>query len=151
MKLGIAVDKLGISQLALVLIDELNKVSKLEQYLDIVVFYHRYDVLLKSPFFGMFQEQLMWGFDGPVIATNLNTMHTLLSCPKPTSKYFYIWDLEWMHHQYDYEFLLSIYCNDQVELIARSEEHAKVIENCWKKPIDILEDFNYEKLTSIIN
>ena len=142
---------LGISQLSLTLIQELNKLSNLDYYLDVIVFYSRYEKLIKANYFAMLQEKEVWGFNAPVMATDLDTARILLSCPIPTKKLFYVWDLEWIHKTYDVNYLLSIYCHPDIHLLARSESHAKIIEKCFKKPIDILEDFNYERFASIIS
>jgi hypothetical protein len=57
-----------------------------------------------------------------------------------------VWDLEWNFGQYNAEEISKIYCHPELLLIARSEEHSKIIEQCWKKPVAIIEDFNYEQL-----
>jgi hypothetical protein len=150
MRAGIIVDSLGISQLALQLITELNKINRLNYYMDVIVFYHKYDVLLKSPHFAMLQEQEMWGYDAPVIATTLATANRLLHSVKPTKKFFYVWDLEWTYKTYETAALADIYCNPNIELIARSESHYNILSQCWKKPAYILEDFNYEQFASIV-
>lgn len=150
MRIGISVDSLGVSHLAMVLIDQINAIGKLDKYIDVIVFYHRYDTLLKPPLFAMLQEEEMWGYDAPVVATTLKTAQTLLFCPKPTKKFFYVWDLEWMYGMYDVDEMAKVYCNPNLHLIARSEDHADIIEQCWKKPVDILEDFNNEQLMAII-
>lgn len=149
MRAGIVVDALGISQMSLQLITELNKLNKLDYYLDVIVFYHRYDTLLKSPHFAMLQEQEMWGYDAPVMATTLATAHRLLHSAKPTRKLFYVWDLEWMFKTYETSALAKIYCNPAIDLVARSSTHYDILTKCWKKPAYILEDFNYEQLASV--
>lgn len=150
MRIGLAIESLGISHLAMVLTKELNEIGNLDKYVDAIVFYHRYDKLLKPPLFAMLQEEEMWGYDAPVVATNLNSAKTLLFCPKPTKKFFYVWDLEWMYGLYNVDEMAKIYCNPDLHLIARSESHADIIGQCWKPPIDILEDFNNEELIRII-
>lgn len=150
MRIGISVNSLGISHLAMVLTEQVNRIGELDKYVDAIIFYHRYDKLLKPPLFAMLQEEEMWGYDAPVVATTLETARTLLFCPKPTKKFFYVWDLEWMYGMFDVEDMAKVYCNPDLHLIARSESHAEIIEQCWKKPIDILEDFNNEELIRIL-
>jgi hypothetical protein len=67
MRAGISVDYLGVSQMSLQLTTEINKVGELDEYTDVIIFYHTYDRLIKSPHFAMLQEQELWGFDGPVL------------------------------------------------------------------------------------
>jgi len=150
MRAGIIVDALGVSQLAMTLIGELNQLHKLNEPIDIVVFYHRYDKLLKSPLFAMLQEQEMWGFNVPVMATSLATAKRLISSVKPTKKFFYVWDLEWTFDNHEFSNISSIYCHPDIQLIARSQEHFDIISDCWQEPVAILEDFNYERLVDIL-
>lgn len=151
MKAGIMVDSLGTTQLALQLILEINKVNLLENYIDVCVFYHYNDKVLIAPNFALFHEQEAWGYNGPVMATSLETAHRLLKIHTPVRKLFYVWDLQWIHKIYSFEEIADVYCNDNIDLIARSESHAKIISLCWKEPVGILRDFNYEQFASIIN
>jgi len=152
MKAGIMVDALSMSQQSFNIIKELNKLSKIDRYIDVILFYHRYDRYPVTPYFAMLQEQEVWGFDGPIIATNILSVERLIKCPSPKDKYFYIWDLEWIYNPYfKYKYLRSIYQNESIKLIARSESHLNIIEKCWKKPVGILEDFNHEQLIKIFD
>lgn len=153
MKAGIMVDALGMSQQSFRIITEINKVSQnIDRYIDIMVFYYRYDKAPLSPFFATLQQQEVWGFDGPVMATSIQSAETLIRCPCPKAKFFYVWDLEWVHNPYlKYSYLRNIYQHPEIKLIARSESHSDVIERCWKKPVATLQDFNYEQLVTIFD
>ena len=152
MKAAIMVDALGTSQQSFRIITEINKTTKIDRYIDIVLFYHRYDRPPISPHFCMMQQQEAWGFDGPIMATSLMSAEILLKCPCPKSKFFYVWDLEWIHNPFlTYKYFRSIYQDEKIKLIARSESHANIIENLWKKPVAILEDFNHEQLIKIFD
>ena len=151
MKVGIMVDSLGMSQQSYSIIRELNKINSIDDYVDIIVFYHKYDQTPMSPHFAMMQEQEVWGFDGTVISTSLLSTEKLIRCPCPKKKLFYVWDLEWVYNPYlRYQYSKEIYQSEEIELIARSKSHANIIEACWKKPVAILEDFNHEQLISIL-
>ena len=150
MRAGVAVNSLGISQMAFEVTKQINNIKNLDEYWDIIVFYHTYDRIINSPLFCMLHEQELWGFDGPVIATDLSTADRLLKCPCPTKKFFYMWDLEWLMSQYDVDLLASVYMNPELDLIARSEHHASIIKDCWKEPVATIEDFNYEQITSLL-
>lgn len=149
MQAGIMIHSLGVSQLSMHLIYELNQVPTYNEYVDIIVFYREYGKILKTPKFALMQEENAWGLNGPVMSTDLQTTSRLLLCPKPKRKIFYVWNLEWMFHQYDAEAIARIYCHRDIILVARSPEHAKIISNCWKDPVAILEDFNHEQLIRI--
>ena len=101
--------------------------------------------------FSTLQESEVWGFDAPVIATDLQTASTLINTTGPTKKYFYVWDLEWMRMGgFKHKTLSKIYNNESLELIARSKRHAKIIEQCWRKPSHVMNDFSSTELLEII-
>ena len=151
MRGGIIIESLGLSQMAFELTTEMNKLDRLDEYWDIMVFYHSYDRIIKAPRFAMLQEQELWGYPAPVLATDLLTADRLLNCPRPTKKYFYVWDLEWTINPYDIDVLASVYMNEDIELVARSKEHAHIIKNCWREPIAIIEGFNYEDIIELFS
>lgn len=151
MKAGVIVESLGMSQSAMQITRSINKAVSLEEYWDIVVFYTQYDKILLSPHFAMMDVAEIYGFDGPIISTNVETTKIALGCKSATKKFFYVWDLEWTHRVFDVDEINKIYMNPEIELIARSEEHSSIIENCWKKPIAVIENFNHEKLTELIS
>ena len=150
MRAGIVVDSLGISQLSAQLTKQLNQIESLEEYWDIILFYHTYDRIIIPPKFAMMQEEELWGFDAPVIATSLETADRLLKCPRPTKKFFYVWDLEWCFYTHDIDYTSQVYCNPDIQLIARSQSHFETIKTCWREPVAVIEDFNYEEITSLI-
>ena len=63
-------------------------------------------------------------------------------------KYFYIQDLEWISNNASFKINDMIY-NSDIELIAPSQTYSNIIERTWKKPIAIVEDFNYEQFINI--
>lgn len=98
----------------------------------------------------MFYTQA-YGFDGPIIATDLNTASKLLQMPTPHKKYFFLNDLEWIRFpQKNYHELEEIYRNTELTLLARCEDHKKLIESCWNKKVErIIENYNFFQLDFI--
>ena len=144
------VDSLGMSQMSYSLTLEINKMGSLNRYVDTIVFYNKYDRIINPPHFAMLQEQQAWGFDGPVISTDLATTKRLINCPRPKKKYFYIWTLEWLYGQNQYDLLSYIYLHPEIELVARNKHHHRIIEKCWKKPVTIIEEFNHEEIIKMV-
>ncbi len=73
-----------------------------------------------------------YAYNGTIMATTLSTAEKLIIFPSPAKKYFLVWDLEWLRiKQRNFRFLSSIYSNPDLILVARSEDHKQVIENCW--------------------
>ena len=147
MRGGIAIEGLGFNQLSIDLVGQLNQLNKLDKYHDLIVFYAKHGVVGKPTMFSMMQLDKMWAFSGPVMATNLNTASKLIKCPRPPKKFFYVYDLEWLNDFYDVDHLASIYCHPSINLIARSQDHYNILKQCWKEPVTIIEDFNYEEVT----
>lgn len=143
---GIVVDAIKLSQMSIYLCKALNKIEQ-QTDLDVIVFNARWERLPMVARFAILQHFEVWGFDAPVMATDIKTAYRLLKCPLPTKKYFYVWDLEWIFNPpKPYQFYANIYQNDDLQLIARSKSHADILNKCWQKPIDIMENFDHEKL-----
>lgn len=150
MKAGIIIESLDESQKAIEITREMNKLDNLEEYCDVIAFYINYGNMFLSPKFAMMNILEVYGFDGPVISTSIETTKILINSIRPPKKFFYLWDLEWTYKIYNVEELLDVYMNLDIELIVRSEEHSHVVEQCWKKPIAVIENFNYEEITKLI-
>ena len=151
MQLGVLLDSVGSGQKSISTILSLNKVSKYtEEYWDAIVFYLEFNRTLFNPKFALMNMSEIYGFTGVGVATDLKTAEILCRSFGPTKKYFYIWDLEWTLIQHDYERISKIYLNPELELIARSQDHAKEISRCWKEPFAIIENFHHEKLINTI-
>lgn len=151
MKAGILIESLGMSQKAYEIIREINKINSLDEYWDIIVFYLEYDKFIIPPKFALMNMIEAYGMDCPLISTSIETTKTLSNCIKATRKFFYVFEMEWANSSHDVDELLSVYTNPNIELIARSDDHAKVIEKCWKSPIAVIENFNYEQITKLIS
>ena len=128
---GVITYSLDVSQQGLIITHNLNQITS--KYYDIspIVFYREYY---------------------PVIAKSLETAQRLLSSPAPIKKFFYVNNLEWLYSRNNnYDELSEIYANDNIELIARSEYHFDLLQKSWKKPVAIIEDFNYIKVLELLH
>lgn len=149
---GIIVEALDASQSNCDLIINLNKlVSASYQYCP-VLFYQTLIKPVISPLFCQLQQQYAWGFDGPLIATNLTTMNILLNCVKSSKKLFYVYDLEWLYMSpILYTQLANLYQHTDVKLIARSSTHFDILKKCWQEPIGIIENYDYKEFRKLID
>lgn len=84
-------------------------------------------------------------FDGPAIATCLETANKLINCPNLAFKFFFIEDLEWLRIQNkNYHQLEYIYRNPQFKLLCRSHDHKKLIESAWNVKVDfVIDNYNF--------
>lgn len=94
----------------------------------------------------------IYGFDGVLITTDLNTTQKALNAFGWTKILFYIWDLEWLRMpQKRWHDLIGIYGNEKLSLVCRSEEHLKAVRQCWNiEPIGVVEDFDWAVMRNLI-
>lgn len=144
MKLGILTNSVDASQHGYLLCREMNKICSEKGDLTVAAFYHEYGKITTLPLFPIMQSVHSWGFDGVFMSTCIQTTRNLLKIPSLLPKFFYVWNLEWIHNPGIYKDLLDIYNNDEVELVARSESHYEILTRCWKEPKFIIEDYDYE-------
>ncbi len=148
MKLGILLNNLGPNQLAYNVIKTGNFIKDS----DYIVFYENFLKPCIPANFATMQLFEAWGYDGTMIATNLSSAAQLITFPLAKQKYFYVWDLEWLRmKEKAFRPLCNIY-RSGLTLLARSETHKKVIEDCWNvKVAAVLDDFNVDQLKEIVN
>lgn len=153
MKLAVLVDNLGANQLAYNVIKNFNGLVEVRPEIDCIAFYENSVRPCFPTMFPIMQIYEAYGYDGVVVGTKLSNVGALLNFPMCTRKYFYVWDLEWIRFKSKYyNSLVSVYRNPNVKLIARSEEHKKIIENCWNVKVEgIVDDFNVNELIEVIN
>lgn len=152
MKLGFLVPSLGPSQLSFRVIYQSNKAIRSNKGHDIITFYE----VLSQPCFSLGFATMnvidAWNYHGPLIATTISSAEKIVRFPRPKQRYFYIWDLEWVHIK-SRNFLpfCDIYQNPQLSLICRSESHKKIVEQCWNVKVRaVVEDFDIEGFSKII-
>lgn len=152
MKLGFSIKDLGPSQLSYYAVKNTNAYVRSNHDISIIGFYENLIVPCVRPEFPVMDMVEVFGYDGNVVATDLNSAAKLINSFSPAQRFFYVWDLEWMRLPYkQYEALYRIYNSPKLKLLARSDEHARAIENCWdKKVTGIVENFNYEQLLTYI-
>jgi hypothetical protein len=141
-KLGIVLDNLGPSQLAYAVLSQANRLVTERSDVDVTVFYESLTRPCITPWFATMQMAEAYGFDGPVVATSLSSAAKLLRMPSCPRKFFLVWDLEWLRKPQPYENLKAVYFHSELTLLARGEDHAKAISDCWNRPADIVGDFD---------
>lgn len=151
-KLGLALPNFGANQLAYLGLVNTNKLMDERYDIDVIGFYESLIKYSVTPNFACMQAVELWGYDGPTIACSLNMAEDLVKIPTVPQKYFYVWDLEWVHlPDKDYGKLKAVYSNPELTLITRHADYAKIIEKCWNRPVDyIVEDFDMKQLVNIV-
>jgi hypothetical protein len=136
-KIGFFVDKLDSSELAFLILNQVNKNADVK--IDATIFTTSPSLPMVLPQCAVMGAVELYDYDGVAVATSLETAQILSNMIGPKKKVFYIWDLEWMRiPQKSYEALAPIYQDPQFIIAARSNEHAKVIENAWNIKVNII-------------
>tara|TARA_R110000824_G_scaffold9366_1_gene41885 strand:- start:1238 stop:1693 length:456 start_codon:yes stop_codon:yes gene_type:complete len=149
MKTGIVVGDLGPSQLSYYVIRNCNDELTRNNKDDFVVFVENLSRFAMQPNFGLMSIDEIWSFNGLLIATSISTALQVKKATNNSKKYFYVWDLEWTR-PHGHDFLYNIEAFKDIDLIARSEEHAKAIKNyCNRDVVGIVEDFNLQELYKV--
>ena len=150
-KIGIILEDLSASQLSYYVIKNINEYVGSDNY-DFVIFFENSATSILQPDVSIMSINEIWGFDGALISTSISTTLSMINT-FAKSKYFYVWDLEWARrHGKDFHYLIQAYNNKDVELIARSKEHALAIENYCNRKVDhVTNNFDLKKIVRIIN
>ncbi len=152
MKIGTLVKSLDCSQLAFMMTDSFNKASENTAEDDFIVFFNDFAPNVIRPLFCTLNISEMWNFSGNLISTCVHTTASMIKAPIAATKYFYVWDLEWIRREIQYKDAIKSFIDPRIELIARSKSHAEAIKNfCNRDVIGIVEDFNIDQIKEIFN
>ena len=85
--------------------------------------------------------------DGVILTTSIESTAKAIKAIHNSKIKFYVWDLEWIRHPSNYFNNYKIFNHPSVEVIARSYDHAKVIQNYANLPkVKVVENCNLEKI-----
>lgn len=135
MQFGILVKNLYNSELNWRLVSQVNNLNK-SGMTDIIIFYEDALPQMIHPIGTVMQAVEAYEYRNPLIATNLSTAQKLVNFPRSCHKVFYLWDLEWIRFKNNsyYEFR-NIYCNPELDLVCRTEEHKDLVERLWDRKV----------------
>ena len=153
-KIGVLLKDLMLSQCNYEFITQANKFysPKHTGEADIIAFYESLSIHCTQLFFACMNIKEAWSYNGMVVATSLNTAKRLITFPTPKNKLFYIYDLEWMLPTHrEFSKFAEVYTNNELVLLARSDKHAKLIEEAWgTKVYDVIENFNLRGIINVV-
>ena len=140
-KLGFIIDSLEPSELNI----HLTLASLEVHNLDIVLFFEKLGRSATDHLCSHMHIMEAYNFDGPLIATNLHNAYKLIQFPSPKPKFFFLNDMEWIRFpNKQFNTFETIYRNSELNLIARCEDHRKLMENCWNIKIDyVLPNYDF--------
>lgn len=150
MKISAVMDNIGPSQCSFYLIKEFNRLSA--SYLNSCsVFVNRITPPVIKPIFSCPIISYFMSYDGIAIATTLDEASSILGARNNSKKFLYLWDLEWLYSPKDYNKVYELLNNPQLKIIARSNSHAKLIENFCNRPVcGIVNNWNKDQLIEVV-
>ena len=149
MNIGIVVPHTGSSQISFYAIKEINSLIENGYKHDVILFFEHLISPIIKPLCGMMCINELMSFRGILINTTID--NTIMACARTcdinNQIIFYVWNLEWMRREKNiYLYNYNAFKNAH-KLIARSENHAKAIENYSNRKVDkILAEFNVEEI-----
>lgn len=147
-KWGIALNHFGHGELGFYSIRNANELVAKNPNLEFLGFYDEPALPAADYNFSLIPMSYSYRFDGNMIVTSLDLARKSLNMCYLKQRYFYIWDLDWIRPwKRDWKESCRIYNDPRFIRIARSEDHAKVIESVCGCHVDkIVERCNLEKI-----
>ncbi len=139
-------ESLGPSQNAFYLIKEWNRgISDAD--LSLGAFVNAHSVPVQKCLFSYKLSSFLSGYEGVLISTSIKNSAISLKMTTKMNRYLYLWDFNWLKRAASYNAMCEVLRNDKLKLIARSEEHAEMIENfCGKRPVGIVDNWNIDQI-----
>jgi hypothetical protein len=144
------VQDLAISQKTFYLIKEFNKCIN-DTSLSTGVFNVRSCIPSIPTLFGCKMTANLCSYNGVIISTTLEEAEVTLRTSNNTSKYLYLWDLDWIDNPVSYSIAMNILRDERLKIVARSNDHAALIKNfCNKEVVGIVDNWNMDQFLPII-
>lgn len=145
-KIGAVIQDFGPSQIAYEFLKSSNGLLSKRLDVSIYGFYENLTKAVMNPIFATMNFTEIFGFDGILITTSALQTHQSLQFPRPSKRIFYSWDIEWVRHKgIGFELQCEIYRNPKIEVWARNQNHASLIENNFNTKCKINENFDILK------
>lgn len=150
MSLGIVINIFGPNQESQELLESINDEN--HKYRDVAIFYEEKHGMPSATNCSMSHVSSAWGYTGDIIATNYSAAAKILRMPILGKRYYFVYNFEWLNHRvFAYEPLLSVISDRNLELICRTEQHAKLIANNFNRNVSLVcETLNVHKLMELL-
>jgi hypothetical protein len=143
--IGLILPNLSASQLAFEVITQANKISFEGEY-ECILFPLVITPQCIKPTVAIMNISEIYDFSGILIATNLYSAAQIANLKNAARKIFYVWDLEHLRGHHNYVENMHIYSDRRLEIMTRSESHAKVIYNYCNRHSKIVKDCNIKEM-----
>lgn len=136
--IGIILPNLEMNQLAFETIYTINKEIASNNGYDYRIFFEDLSARCIDPMCATMNSSEVHSYDGLLISTTLDNTRTSLKAIGKIERAFFVWDLEFVRNEKNYIENLKIYRDPRIKLIARSEDHAKVLMNYSNRKADLI-------------
>ncbi len=151
MNINFLVEHIGASQMGFYLLSCVQRICEQERHSPIIFYnqLHRPCRKVMVPALLMVEA---WAQPGVSIATSMSIANSLLEWPGPQKKMFYVWDMSWLRNPKVYGPATQLFSNPGLGIIARCEDHARIIENNFNVEVKhVCENFNTSQLVRVID
>lgn len=149
-QIGIAVTSLEPGTMTYGLIDFANRMSRDRLDVDISLYVEDIRTPPSSINVPVYQYRNMYGLRGSLVSTCIKTTKYILSVPDTCKKYFYVWNMDEYLTLPNIEEAVSLYNNDRLTIICRSEEYAKIVGKSFNVEPLVCESFDHPDFLNII-
>ena len=134
-RIGFAVNSLALSELNWRIFEQANS----KPLIDTIIFAQDVDVPIEYTPVPVMKLVEGYGFSGTMVATNVRLANTIDGFPCPRSKFFYVWDLEWLRvRPLSHAYFHKAYTSPNYRLVARSDRHAQLLESNWGARVEMV-------------
>ena len=88
--------------------------------------------------------------NGVIIGTTIKHSFEMNSLSNSSKKVLYLWELDWLFEDFDYEKIYNTLSSKKIQIITRSEEHRLALKNLCNRDSLVLQDFNLEKIWTLL-
>jgi hypothetical protein len=148
-KIGVMVKDLRPSTMNYGLISLGNRLVKSSDY-DVSVFCQDWRTPPEVPIFSVLQYRNIWGFDGTLVGTDIDSIRYMKNIPNVCKKILYIWDIYEHTKLTSVSEIRAIYNDPKVTLVSRSIEYARIIGENFNRNVEIAPYFDSREFENII-
>lgn len=146
--LNFLVDNLGACQLSYALTKKANELCSKDKC-SVVVFYEQISPYHLQPYFPTMQMLEHISQKGISISTSIDTTFKLMGSFGAERRLYYVWDWPFIVNLPIYEKIINLLIDPKLEIIARCESHAKIIENFCNRKVNFIFD-NFDRIEEFI-
>jgi hypothetical protein len=148
-RIAALINDLSMSQKAFYLVKTFNNLLE-DTDVSASVFCNRHSLPVIQPLFAVRLANFLVSYNGVLISTTLEEAESSLRLANKSSRYLYLWDLDWLENPVYFSVAMNILRNPKLKVIARSESHKALIEDFANiKVYDVIDNWNQEKILQL--